>query len=269
MKKILIIEDDCCTSELLDFLLTQDGYACQVAHDGITGLEAVHNSYPDLVILDLNLPGMSGLEVCCKIRCASLEKDPYILCLTVKTGKVDKIASLSTGADLYMTKPFDPDELLVQIRALFRRHERLKQPDLSFSTAHFDFCFDGKNLSDVRIFLRKTSAQQVEVTYEFSTSERGLFVFLARNAGLVQSRDKILTAVWGQETDVALRTVDAAVSRLRKRLNHIFPEYSSPFVETVELLGYRFVDVERTSSDVVSFSSQLRLVDSGKTDEAC
>ncbi|HBL14535.1 MAG TPA: DNA-binding response regulator [Cyanobacteria bacterium UBA11162] len=261
MRKILIIEDDQSSSEFLCFLLSQEGYACQVAFDGLTGLEALHRCYPDLVILDLILPGMNGLEVCSKIRSASLEKDPYILCLTAKASVTDRIIGLSTGADLYMTKPFEPNELIVQIRSLFRRYERLKEPDLSFSTAHFDFCLGRKqNWSDARIFMRKVPQRQVEITQEFSGVERALLAFLARNAGLVQSRDEILTAVWSEETDVATRTVDASVSRLRKRLNQVFPEYRNQLIETVELLGYRFVDVVQPNlTPIVSNYSSAKI----------
>lgn len=217
MDSVLIIEDDLSTSELIAFVLSTNGYACQTAYDARSGLKAFKQTFPDAIVLELMLPDMSGLEVCTQIRNAGFEKDPYILFLTAKGSTTDRIVGLSTGADDYLVKPFDPDELVVHIRTLLRRKNRLRKPDISFSTAHFDF-----NLSQRRIYLRKIPQCQIEITPELTPAEYLLFVYLAKNLGRVLSREQILAEVWGDR--VVERTVDSLVFRLRKRLKSIFPE---------------------------------------------
>ncbi len=254
MNSILIIEDDVTISDLLVFILSNEGYACRVAYDAPTGLEAFERLYPDLVILDLMLPGMNGLEVCSRIRSSGTDKNPLILCLTAKRSITDRIVGLSTDADVYMSKPFDPDELVAQVRALFRRPTRLQNPDISFSTAHFDF-----SLTHRKIYLRKTPYHFQEIADQFPPAEYSLFIFLARNSGFSKSREQILDAVWEDNEDVNDRSVDSLVSRLRKRLKAIFPEHTENFIHTVNGVGYVFKDEKPNYSLSQNFGDDFNL----------
>jgi DNA-binding response OmpR family regulator len=238
MNSILIVENDVSVSDLLVLILSDNGYACHVAYDALSGLEAFNRFCPDLVILDLTLKDMSGLDVCSRIRISGKEKSPLILCLTGKRSSMNRIIGLSTGADVCMNKPFDPDELVAQVRAMLRRPDRSMNQDVSFSTPHFDF-----DLTHRKIYLRKTPNYVQEVTQVFSPAEYSLLVFLARNMGLSKNREQILQAVWEDAAeDVTPRSVDCLISRLRKRLKAIFPEHTERLIHTVNGIGYVFRD---------------------------
>lgn len=252
MNSILIVENDVSVSDLLVLILSDNGYACHTAYDALSGLEAFNWFCPDLVILDLTLPDMSGLEVCSRIRISGKEKNPLILCLTAKRSTMERIVGLSTGADVCMDKCFDPDELVVQVRAMLRRPEHRTYPDVSFSTPHFDF-----NLTHRKIHLRKTPEYVQEITQVFSPAEYSLLVFLARNMGFSKNREQILQAVWEDAAeDVTTRSVDCLISRLRKRLKAIFPEYTKQLIHTVNGIGYIFRDEKPNSFIFQGFGDQ-------------
>lgn len=252
MNSLLIVENDVCISDLLVLILSDNGYACHTAYDALSGLEAFNWFCPDLVILDLTLPDLSGLEVCSRIRIASKDKNPLILCLTAKRSTMERIIGLSTGADVCMDKSFDPDELVAQVRAMLRRPDRLLNPNLSFSTPHFDF-----DLTHRKIHLRKTPEYLQEVTHVFSPAEYSLLVFLARNMGFSKSREQILQAVWEDAAeDVTTRSVDCLISRLRKRLKVIFPECSEQLIHTVNGIGYVFRDEKPSNFIFQNFGEQ-------------
>ena len=252
MNSILIVENDVSISDLLVLILNDNGYACHAAYDALSGLETFNWFCPDLVILDLTLKDMSGLEVCSRMRISGKEKNPLILCLTGKRSTMDRIVGLSTGADVCMDKPFDPDELVAQVRAMLRRPDRLPNSNVSFSTRHFDF-----DLTNRKIYLRKAPDYVQEVTQVFSPAEYSLVVFLARNMGFSKSREQILQAVWEEAAeDVTTRSVDCLISRLRKRLKAIFPEHTGSFIHTVSGVGYVFRDEKPNNLIFQGFGNQ-------------
>ncbi|MEL7332492.1 MAG: response regulator transcription factor [Cyanobacteria bacterium J06560_2] len=146
---ILIVEDEADIAELIQLYLSKEGFDCHVCRDGTTALERFKAIQPDLMILDLMLPGLDGLEVCARIRQQKDVKDPYIMMLTAKGEELDRIIGLSTGADDYMVKPFSPRELVARVRAVLRRSLRAssQQPTKTYQTTHFVLDIDQRSAS--------------------------------------------------------------------------------------------------------------------------
>ena len=216
--------------DLVAYNLEKEGYETLKALDGEKALQLVRTKTPDLVVLDLMLPGIQGLEVCKRIR-----KDPEtasipIIMLTAKGAEIDKIVGLEVGADDYITKPFSVKELLARIKAVLRRSEARRAAGqaevFEFKGLHIDFksyevTVDGKRV-------------------DLSPTEFRLLKFLSRNPGRVYSREQILDRVWGDEAFVEPRTVDVHIRRLRARIEH--DESSPDYIVTVRGAGYKFMD---------------------------
>lgn len=229
-KKILIVDDEKDIVDLVAYNIEREGYSSLKAHDGRTALELIKKHRPDLVILDLMLPGIDGLEVCRLLRKdPATEKIPIIM-LTAKSEPVDKIIGLEIGADDYLAKPFNVRELLARLKALLRRAEI--RPGVaaagSFSwnrlTVNYDACevrVDGKRI-------------------DLGAKEFKLLKFFTLHPGRVYSRDQLLTEVWGDEAFVEPRTVDVHISRLRAAIE---PDRDNPgYILTVRGLGYKFTE---------------------------
>ncbi len=220
--RILIVEDEPSLLETLALNLRSSGYDVVTASDGAAALEVAHSTAPDLVILDLMLPELDGLTVCRSLRQAS---EVPILILTARTGELDKIVGLESGADDYLTKPFSLGELQARIRALLRRagprriSDELRAGDLTL------------NLVSRRAFLG-------ERELVLSPKEFSLLAELVRHQGAVLSRDLLLTRVWGYDYYGDSRTVDVHVRWLREKIE---PNPSQPTrITTVRGIGYRF-----------------------------
>jgi DNA-binding response OmpR family regulator len=140
--KILIIEDEIEIGRLIEQLLEAEGFTCLTCRDGLNALTIVQNEQPDLIILDLMLPGLDGLEICARIRQKAGLKDPYILMLTARGEEIDRVIGLSTGADDYMVKPFSPRELVARVRALLRRSLRHTSHSQTYKSVHFSLDLD-------------------------------------------------------------------------------------------------------------------------------
>lgn len=233
MATILIIEDEVNIAALLRTCVESEGYCCHVAYDGKTGLAAFRQLEPDLVILDLMLPEMNGLEVCTQIRQSGVNKDPYVMMLTAKGEEIDRIIGYSTGADDYLPKPFSPTELLVRIRALLRRTMR-HQETLKIETSHLQIDLERRSL-----FLKVNESDEIAV--HLSALEFDVLATLANRLGRVWTRTQLLDNVWGGDFTGDERIVDSYIKRLRHKLGQGNAETHS-FIRTVSGVGYAFED---------------------------
>jgi two-component system phosphate regulon response regulator PhoB len=218
-KKILIIEDESDVADLLSLNLRKAGFRISTAFDGAAGLQKARDDRPDFVILDLMLPKMPGLEVCKILKSNTATSHIPILMLTARAEEIDRIVGLEFGADDYVTKPFSPREIVLRIRAIFRRGEKadesLKAGPISIDPARHEVRVNGK---------------QVHLT----SLEFKLLRTLMQRRGRVQDRDRLLNEVWGYESLIDTRTVDTHVRRLREKLGT-----AGDVIETVRGFGYR------------------------------
>jgi DNA-binding response OmpR family regulator len=223
MRTVLVIDDDANLRDTIVLMLEQDGFRALQAADGNSGLEKALLHKPSLILVDLRLPGMNGVEVCKQIR-ASRIQTPLIV-LSAIGEEMDKVLLLEIGADDYVVKPFGTRELLARIHAVLRRSSADSRVPIRFSDTEVDF--------ERRIVTRR--GQELKLT----PAEYNLLTFFLQNADRVLKRDVILNSVWGYESFPNTRTVDAHVVRLRQKLE---PDPTSPrhFV-TVHGVGYRFV----------------------------
>jgi two-component system OmpR family response regulator len=235
LAKILIIEDEVNIASLLQACLESEGYLCHVAYDGKTGLAAFRQLEPDLIILDLMLPEMDGLEVCTQIRQSGVSKDPYVMMLTAKGEEIDRIIGFSTGADDYLPKPFSPIELLVRIRALLRRRMR-HQETLLIETPHLRIDLERRS-----VFVKVVEESAIAV--HLSALEFDVLATLANRPGRVWTREQLLDNVWGGDFTGDDRIVDSYIKRLRHKLGQGNAE-TYPFIRTVSGVGYAFEDSE-------------------------
>lgn len=229
-KKILVADDEKDIVALVSFNLDREGFAVSRAYDGQKAWEMVNAEKPDLVILDLMMPGLSGMEVCARLRRQETTASLPIIMLTAKSDPVDKILGLEIGADDYLTKPFHVRELIARVRAVLRRSERPKENDLpeafDFRGLHIDF-------GSYRVTVE---GQPIEL----SSREFKLLQFFTSHPGRVYSRDQLLDRVWGDEAFVEPRTVDVHISRLRTAIE---PDKENlQYILTVRGIGYKFAD---------------------------
>jgi DNA-binding response OmpR family regulator len=237
---IVVIEDEINVAKLIKTCIESEGYICHVAHDGEAGLNIYHQYQPDVVILDLMLPKLNGLEVCTQIRHSSKfgTKDPYIMMLTAKTEEIDRIIGFSTGADDYMLKPFSPVELIVRLRALLRRDIRYQSsPSETIETKHLIIKKDNR---EVALRYPDGTVEQIKLTLlEFNLLET-----MAARLGRVWSRAQLLELVWGDDYHGDDRIVDVYVKRLRQKLcgTHGDSFDKSQFIQTAPGIGYSFID---------------------------
>ena len=230
-KKILVADDEKDIVELIAYNLEQEGFAVCKAFDGRKAWEMVNADKPDLVILDLMMPAMPGMEVCRMIRRQAETAAIPIIMLTAKSDPVDKILGLEIGADDYITKPFHVRELIARVRAVLRRTERRPDDDLPES-----FDFRGLHV-DFKSYQVTVDGQPVEL----SSREFKLLQFFIGHPGRVYSREQLLDRVWGDEAFVEPRTVDVHISRLRGVIEP--DKETSRYILTVRGIGYKFADI--------------------------
>jgi len=225
MSKILIVEDepDMVTGLRDNFEL--EGYKVSVARDGEEGLKKALEEMPDLIVLDLMLPKMSGLDVCRNLRKSNFLAP--ILMLTARGQELDKVLGLEIGADDYITKPFSLNELLARVRAHLRRASHKVA-----TVEHYSF-------GDVVVDFQKFKASKNGSPIELSPREFELLKFLVNNGGETITREQLLDAVWGYDTMMFTRTVDNHIAKLRQKIEDD-PE-SPVFILTIYRVGYRFV----------------------------
>jgi two-component system alkaline phosphatase synthesis response regulator PhoP len=224
MPRILVIDDEPSILNLVGAYLKPEGYEVHTAADGPTGLKAARAFKPELIILDVMLPGMDGIELLTRLR---RESDAYVILLTARTEETDKIVGLSVGADDYVTKPFSPRELVARVKAALRRLQTVggsgsERSVLSFQHVLLD--------SDARVV--QVDGQPVELT----AIEFDLLRALAENRGRVLSREQLLEKIWGGQYFGELRVVDVHVGHIRQKLGR------EDLIITVRGAGYRFED---------------------------
>lgn len=231
MNKVLVVDDDINLLDTLKYNLAKDGYKVVEAENGIQALEMARQEKPDLILLDIMLPGMDGLEVC---RILRKEMAVPILMLTAKTAEIDKVVGLEMGADDYITKPFSIRELMARVRAIFRRSqwqeqqkspaEPAAQPVLKADSLEVD-------ISGHRVFCKGKALK-------LSPREFDLLIFLMRHRGQVFNRERLVENVWGYDYEGTARTVDVHVHSLRLKIedNPVKPRH----LLTVHGFGYKF-----------------------------
>jgi two-component system alkaline phosphatase synthesis response regulator PhoP len=221
--KILIIDDEQSIQKLVSAYLRPEGYEVYTASDGTSGLKAARTYKPDLVVLDIMLPGMDGVELLSQLR---RESDVYVIMLTAKAEETDKIVGLSVGADDYVTKPFSPRELVARIKAALRRQ-------------YSDSSLRDRNVLVFRHVRIDTGSRQVWVDdreIELTAIEFDLLKTLAEHRGMVLSREQLLEKVWGHDFFGEIRVVDVHLGHIRGKLG------GEGYIVTVRGVGYRFID---------------------------
>src|SRR5918992_4560904 len=227
-QKILVVEDEPDIRKLIHYNLTQERYAVVEAEDGEQALKLAQRDKPSLVILDLMLPGLSGLELCRILRERPDTARVPILMLTAKAGEADKVVGLELGADDYLSKPFSPREMVARVRAILRRSES------SMAAESAPYYEKGGLKIDFRTYEVFARGQQIKLTLK----EFELLRFLVQNSNRVLSRDQLLDRVWGGETFVTPRTVDVHIRRLRKAVEE--DDRKPRLILTLRGVGYKF-----------------------------
>lgn len=223
MSRILIVDDDVNICELLRIYLEKNGYETVVVHDGNTAVQYAETKSPDLILLDIMLPGLDGWQVCREIRQKS---DVPIIMLTAKGETFDKVLGLELGADDYIPKPFDTKEVVARVKAVLRRSTNQKAPEqkivnfdkLTINITNYELIINGKQID--------TPPKELELIYH-----------LASNPGRVYTRNQLLDEVWGFDYFGDSRTVDVHVKRLREKLEGVSEEWE---LKTVWGVGYKF-----------------------------
>lgn len=232
--KVLVVEDEAEIARLIELNLTREGFSCYHCRDGLMALETFREQQPDVIVLDLMLPGLNGLEICTRIRRQPQEKDPYILMLTAKGEEIDRVVGLSTGADDYLVKPFSAPELVARIRALLRRSLRYidERVDLLHRTQHFVVNESQRTAAKIE--------SGVELELNLTTIEFNLLNTFVSQPHRVWNRTQLIDRLWGDDFYGDERVVDTHVARLRKKIE---PDPTHPqFIKTVLGVGYKFED---------------------------
>ena len=224
MTKILVVDDEPSITNLVSAYLKPEGYEIYTASDGDAGLKAARAFKPDLIILDVMLPGMDGIELLSILR---RESEVYVIMLTARTEETDKIVGLSVGADDYVTKPFSPRELVARVKAALRRLKTGAGPGLERSVLSF---------THIHIDVDARTVHVDENPIELTAIEFDLLRALAENRGRVLSREQLLAEVWGGEYFGEMRVVDVHLGHLRQKLGR------DDLIATVRGVGYRFED---------------------------
>ena len=223
---ILIIEDEEHIVELIKFNLENNGYKVSFATDGQKGLELIESEQPDLVLLDLMLPKVDGIDICNRVKNNKNLKEIPIIMLTAKSGETDKIIGLEIGADDYITKPFSVRELLARIKVVLRRYQATKNNNIEGSLT----------IEDLVIDIDKHEVSRDGETFELTLKEFELLRILALNKGRVLSRTYLLDEIWGYDYFGETRTVDVHIRHLRSKIEE---GSGKKYIETVRGVGYK------------------------------
>ncbi len=222
-KRVLVIEDEPDLRSTLQFNLKSENYKVTTASDGASALAEISKNIPDLILLDLMLPDMSGLEICKKIRGESFSDKVSIIMLTAKGEEVDRVVGFELGADDYVVKPFSVRELMLRVSSILKRSKEKASNDEKIVIGDIEI-----NLASHRVFI---SGIEVELT----AKEFELLKYLTERNGRIQTRELLLEHVWGYNNSVTTRTVDTHIKRLRSKIGEVGTR-----IETVRGVGYRF-----------------------------
>jgi two-component system phosphate regulon response regulator PhoB len=224
-KKILIVDDEPDALELIEFNLKAAGFEVLSAGDGKAALNKARLALPDLILLDLMLPEIDGLEVCRALRRDDNTAGIPVIMVTAKAAEIDRVLGLELGADDYVTKPFSPRELVLRVKNALKR----RQPE-DVGHNHFEI---GQLMVDIPLHQAKLHGKELDLT----ATEFKLLAVLVQRRGRVQSREQLLKDVWGYDALIDTRTVDTHMRRLREKLGH-----AAKYIDTVRGVGYRFAD---------------------------
>jgi two-component system alkaline phosphatase synthesis response regulator PhoP len=230
--RILVIDDEEDLIELVRYNLEKEGFLVKGAPDGELGLKAAMQENPDVILIDLMLPGIDGLDVCRSLRSDNRTSRIPIIMLTAKVAESDRILGLELGADDYVTKPFSPGELTARIKAVLRRTSMLQSPS------------DVIRCGELTIDLGRREVSCAGEAIPLTATEFRLLKFFADHPGRVFSRDQLIDSVRGKETSVVDRTIDVHITGLRKKLRDC-----GKWIETIRGFGYRFKDRTEDSAD--------------------
>jgi len=226
--KVLLIEDEADIAELIRFNLEQKKLNVIYSDNGASGLKKAQEEQPDLIILDLMLPDMGGLDVCRHLKSDDSTKHIPVLILTARSEEIDRIVGFEVGADDYQTKPFSPRELVLRVQAILRRTQQAPE-----EVGEGAFTIGVLNV-DPEKFRVTVSGREIKMT----ALEFRLLQYLYKRRGRVASRDVLLDQVWGYDAFVTTRTVDTHIKRLREKLGE-----AGEYIETVRGVGYRFKEM--------------------------
>ncbi|RSD27691.1 response regulator transcription factor [Mesobacillus subterraneus] len=230
-KKVLVVDDEQSIVTLLQYNLEQSGYAVVTAMDGEEGIQRAAEEKPDLMILDLMLPKLDGMEVCKQLRQQKINVP--ILMLTAKDDEFDKVLGLELGADDYMTKPFSPREVVARVKAILRRVQTQPESvEVKSEEAEGQIRIGG-----LRIMPEFYEAYFMDEMLELTPKEFELLLYLAKNKGRVLTRDQLLSAVWNYDFAGDTRIVDVHISHLREKIEQNTKKPS--YIKTIRGLGYK------------------------------
>jgi Response regulators consisting of a CheY-like receiver domain and a winged-helix DNA-binding domain len=224
-KRIMVVEDEEAIARLISYNLMKEGFEVLTSGDGLEALEKIRTEKPDLIILDIMLPGMDGYDICRLIRKEDISV-PVIM-LSARNEELDKVLGLELGGDDYITKPFSPRELIARVRALLRRVQRVQE------TPDHEIISMDRLVIDLSSHEVKVDEQVVQLT----PKEFELLEYLIRHKGRVVSRDLLLDQVWDYDFAGDTRIVDVHISRLREKIDS---DPKNPYIQTVRGVGYRF-----------------------------
>ncbi|HKZ55279.1 MAG TPA: response regulator transcription factor [Anaerolineales bacterium] len=222
-ERILVVDDEPHIVDLVGLYLKREGFQVETAYDGAQALERIHSREPALIVLDIMLPGVDGLEVCRRTRA---ESDVPIIMLTARDEDIDKIVGLELGADDYLTKPFNPRELVARVKAILRRGERIPRAGAR-----------PLKVGDVQVDPARREVRVAGELVSLRAKEFDLLFALAQHPGIVLTREQLLNLVWGFEFYGQTRTVDVHIAHLRKRV----AGSRVVTIETVTGVGYKLV----------------------------
>ena len=221
--KIYIVEDEPDLRDALAYNFENEGFKVKTFADGESSLEAINTNKPDLLILDIMLPGMSGLDVCREIRSKQALSDIAVIMLTAKGEEIDRIVGFELGADDYVTKPFSVRELILRVKVILKKQSEINSNESAIEYGPIIMDLDAHNVS----------VEGVEIT--LTALEFKLLKHLLTRKGRVQTRDQLLGDVWGYSSEVTTRTVDTHIKRLREKLG-----VTGNLIQTIRGVGYRF-----------------------------
>ena len=231
-KTVLVVEDEMSIATLLKYNLEQAGFNVLIAHDGREGLNTIVAANPDLVLLDLMLPSLDGMEVCKEVR--SLRINVPIIMLTARDDEFDKVLGLELGADDYMTKPFSPREVVAHVKAVLRRFT----PSVVEVSQNEEYNQIEYHISNLHVYPDRFEAYLGEEQLEFTPKEFELLVYLIENKNRVLTRDQLLSSVWNYDFAGDTRIVDVHISHLRDKIEE--NSRKPVFIKTIRGLGYKF-----------------------------
>lgn len=227
-KTILVVEDERKIARLLQIELESEGYRVQLAYDGIAGWAAFQEHEADLILLDVMLPGISGIELLRRIR--SIDENVPVLLLTAKNSVEDKVSGLDLGANDYLTKPFEIEELFARIRTSLRLSARASQTDHTG---------EWLTAADLKLNMNTREVVRAEKLLQLTQREFDLLAYLMRNKKLVMNRDQILSEVWGYDYDGNTNVVDVYIRYVRKKVDEGF---GTELIQTIRGIGYVLKD---------------------------